>query len=84
MFRNYYRCPCGHEWVDEWSATCDDRCPECGTSCSPTESEDISLEDEEQWEPCGDPRPKAFKPDPTGFAKVLSELTHAGEQLLPS
>ena len=30
-FRNYYRCErCGHEWTDEWSATCDDDCPECG------------------------------------------------------
>jgi hypothetical protein len=41
MLRNYYRCPCGNEWTDEWSATCDDRCPRCDTSCSPTKSEDV-------------------------------------------
>jgi hypothetical protein len=41
MFRNYYRCPCGNEWTDEWECTCDDRCPECGTSCSPYHSEEI-------------------------------------------
>ena len=30
-FRNYYRCArCGHEWTDEWSATCEDDCPHCG------------------------------------------------------
>jgi hypothetical protein len=46
-FRNHYQCPCGTEWSDEWSATCDDRCPSCNTPCSPTESEDL---DEEQTE----------------------------------
>ena len=31
LFRNFYRCArCGHEWTDEWSATCDDDCPHCG------------------------------------------------------
>jgi hypothetical protein len=41
MFRNFfYCCPCGEQWVDEWSATCDYRCPRCDTSCAPTESED--------------------------------------------
>lgn len=28
--------------VNEWTATCDDRCPECSTSCSPDESEDLN------------------------------------------
>ena len=41
MFRNFYQCPCGAEWTDEWSATCHDRCPECDTSCSPVEREDL-------------------------------------------
>jgi len=27
LFRNFYKCPCGEEWEDVWSATCDDRCP---------------------------------------------------------
>lgn len=39
-FINYYDCPCGEQWSDEWSATCDDDCPKCGTTCSPSESEE--------------------------------------------
>lgn len=42
IFRNRYACPCGTLWTDEWSATCDDRCPECDTSCSPYSSEEIA------------------------------------------
>jgi hypothetical protein len=31
-FLNHYVCEdCGCEWEDEWSATCDDDCPECGS-----------------------------------------------------
>ncbi len=41
LFRNFYRCDCGEEWKDEWSCTCDDRCPACNTSCSPHDSEDV-------------------------------------------
>jgi hypothetical protein len=44
LFRNFYRCPCGEEWEDVWSATCDDRCPKCNTSCSPYLSEDTDDE----------------------------------------
>jgi DNA-directed RNA polymerase subunit RPC12/RpoP len=42
-FRNHYRCArCGHEWSDEWSATCDDDCPNCGARhMSPYKSDDI-------------------------------------------
>jgi predicted nucleic acid-binding Zn-ribbon protein len=42
-FRNFYRCErCGHEWADEWTATCDDDCPRCGARhMSPFKSEDI-------------------------------------------
>jgi hypothetical protein len=43
LFRNFYECPCGVKWYDEWSCTCDDRCPACDTSCSPTISEDLPL-----------------------------------------
>jgi predicted nucleic acid-binding Zn-ribbon protein len=41
LFRNFYRCDrCGHEWVDVWSATCDDDCPQCGCRhMSPLKSE---------------------------------------------
>lgn len=41
-FRNSYACPaCGTAWQDESAHTCDDRCPDCNTSCSPSESADI-------------------------------------------
>lgn len=45
-FRNFYRCArCGHEWSDEWSAMCDDDCPQCGARhMSPYRSEDIEPE----------------------------------------
>lgn len=38
MFRNIYDCPCGTHWTDDWDCMCDDRCPTCNTSCSPTSS----------------------------------------------
>ncbi len=42
-FRNHYACSnCGTTWSDVWDAVCDDRCPKCDTSCSPTESEDVA------------------------------------------
>lgn len=42
-FRNFYVCPnCGHEWLDEWSAMCDDDCGSCGTRhISPVRSEEM-------------------------------------------
>lgn len=41
MFRNHYQCDCGEEWSDEWSAMCNDKCPECNSEIEPYESEDI-------------------------------------------
>ena len=43
-FRNLYRCEdCGQEWADEWSATCDDDCPHCGSRhMEPYESVDLT------------------------------------------
>lgn len=42
-YRNYYKCSeCGKEWQDEWSCTCNDRCPECDTEIEPCKSEDIA------------------------------------------
>ena len=43
MFRNHYECDdCGHVWSDDWSAQCDDDCPECGARhMSPFKSEDL-------------------------------------------
>ncbi|MGE0653308.1 MAG: hypothetical protein AB7P12_16425 [Alphaproteobacteria bacterium] len=43
-FRNEYRCyRCSCEWEDDWSAQCDDDCPECGARhSSPVASEDLT------------------------------------------
>lgn len=42
IFRNFYRCSeCGHEWQDEWSCGCNDRCPKCRTEIEPYRSEEI-------------------------------------------
>jgi hypothetical protein len=49
-FRNEYQCyRCSCEWEDEWSAQCDDDCPECGARhASPVESEDLTVIVEEE------------------------------------
>lgn len=47
-FLNYYQCPCGNTWSDEWSCTCDDECSECGLSISPDESDDLSDDEPEE------------------------------------
>lgn len=44
---NYYQCPCGTVWRDEWCCECDDDCPACGSDCTPAESEQV--------EPCTHP-----------------------------
>lgn len=42
-FENDYSCPdCDTKWTDEWSCTCDDECPSCGSSVSPFESNEIT------------------------------------------
>lgn len=40
-FRNYYKCPCGNEWQDEWDSMCNDHCCECDAEIEPYKSEDI-------------------------------------------
>lgn len=41
-FRNFYQCGrCGYAWEDEWSCTCNDRCPTCGRETAPHKSEDM-------------------------------------------
>lgn len=43
-FRNTYDCPaCASHWEDESETVCDDRCPDCNLSCSPSGSEDIEM-----------------------------------------
>jgi len=43
-FLNHYSCDqCGEHWDDEWSCTCDDDCPNCGSRhYSPVDSEDLT------------------------------------------
>ena len=42
-YLNRYRCEvCAHQWGDEWSCMCDDRCPECDIAMTPYESLDLS------------------------------------------
>jgi hypothetical protein len=50
MFLNYYRCyRCQHEWTDEWSAMCEDECPNCGARhCEPYKSEDLNAKAEDE------------------------------------
>jgi hypothetical protein len=44
-YLNKYECErCSYYWEDEWSCTCDDRCPECNCANSPFDSEDLSTE----------------------------------------
>jgi hypothetical protein len=44
-FRNEYQCSrCKTSWEDEWSCMCDDRCPNCNLSISPSDSTDLSRE----------------------------------------
>ena len=41
-FRNYYQCPYDRaKWDDEWTCTCNDRCPVCNAEIEPHFSEDI-------------------------------------------
>jgi hypothetical protein len=44
-FLNHYRCSeCGHEWEDEWSCACNDRCVECDAEIEPYQSKDLTVE----------------------------------------
>ena len=47
LFRNFYRrARCSNEWMDVWSAACDDNCPFCAARhMSPYKREDVE-EDE--------------------------------------
>jgi len=49
-FLNRYCCDCGNEWADQWSCACDDRCPVCNTSTSPSSSRDLVMRDQIQTE----------------------------------
>ena len=47
-YLNYFICErCYARWSDEWSAMCDDRCPNCDLEMIPLSSVDLSRELEE-------------------------------------
>lgn len=42
-FSNTYLClRCDRAWTDEWSSTCDDKCPSCNAAHTPIRSEDLT------------------------------------------
>ena len=45
---NHYKCQCGEVWNDQWSCTCDDRCPSCNTSIEPLSSDVLITKDQAQ------------------------------------
>jgi hypothetical protein len=46
-FLNHYKCPDDRtEWSDEWSCTCNDRCPTCNHEIEPYESDEIDAPSE--------------------------------------
>lgn len=44
-YRNYYVCnSCDEHWTDEWSSTCNDKCPKCGKEIEPCDYEELEPE----------------------------------------
>lgn len=42
-YEKHYQCSeCGTEWTDEWSCTCNDRCPGCNVETEPDSYIDLS------------------------------------------
>ena len=41
VFRNFYECPCGTTWTDQWNSMCNDRCPTCDCEIQPYHSVEI-------------------------------------------
>lgn len=39
-YTNYYECDCGESWSDNWSCTCNDKCPSCNAEIEPWQSFD--------------------------------------------
>jgi hypothetical protein len=42
-YLKYYECSeCSTKWTDEWSCTCNDRCPNCRAETEPYDDEDLT------------------------------------------
>jgi len=81
-FENHYLCPdCGTDWVDEWSCTCDDRCPICDHSITATRSVDLSrpLTQEDY---IGAARLLTDSPDATGAEATDDDAREYAEALM--
>lgn len=63
-WRNYYLCPCGNEWEDEWDASCNDKCGTCNKEIEPYISDDGSLSDED-----------ITRAHDNAYARMFSELS---------
>jgi hypothetical protein len=64
-FENTYECSeCGTTWTDEWSCTCNDRCPACNVETEPSSSIDLSQ--------------PLTKEDYLGAARLLAALPESG------
>lgn len=46
-FRNFYLCPCGAHWEDDWDCACNDHCPDCDREIEPYASDDGSVSEDE-------------------------------------
>lgn len=69
---NAYRCPkCGAEWRGEWDCEVEDDCPDCGTTCTPLESERTS--------PCDNPACQKRPIETPRAIKLVMEVTALSE-----
>jgi hypothetical protein len=42
-YLKFYKCSeCGTKWTDEWSCTCNDRCPKCRAETEPFDDVDLT------------------------------------------
>ena len=42
-FQNHYLCTkCDCSWIDQWSCSCNDRCPQCNAEIEPHDSIELS------------------------------------------
>src|SRR5579863_4476825 len=81
-FLNSYRdASCDTSWTDEWSCTCNDRCPKCRAEIEPKESVDLSViisrsDEEDGWIVLVSPDHAESKPD---YVEHFFELKSAAD-----
>jgi hypothetical protein len=82
-FLNRYVCPGdGAAWEDQWSCTCNDRCPVCNKEIEPGESVDLAY--------CGDtdyvhaPLPEGWTPERTRAFAAYLDAHHGSDAENPA